>query len=412
MWSSWTDYSIVSGGLVRGMGSGAAFGYNGGIDNNASTAAQKANLGGNWASGGAVISTRNKQGGGLVGNLRNQCAFSKMTSNNINCNTANTTNSTAGAIGQFADINGKLSRITGVNSQLSTLRAWFEPTGSGSGINATGANATRQNYKRENATCSTQNITLGNTFASSIGNNRDDDVNTPQRIGKNDFHVVCTTGSVFIASNIEYEGNNLEADSTPQVIIFANNIGINANVTRIDAWLIVGNNIGAPNATGGILNTCQAGSGDCAANQLVINAPVFARDLQLNRRYHNMKQSGQGLQEKGCSKNVSLAISRFHTNVTGIRETRRVFNLRDSSGGLSINRTTATPTTTTPVNNINASRTQITGETTFYNDACDIAEPAEIFNLRIDSKVWAYSEMLKRNTQTQINSMQEILPFW
>jgi hypothetical protein len=416
VFSSWTDFSIVSGGKVVGFGSGAAYGYNGSIVG--ANSAQKSELGDSSARGGAVISTRNKQGGGLVGNIKNQCAFSKMTSMNVNCS------NTTAEVGNFANVGDKLVRT---NAQIDTLKAWFRPTKTGSGINL----STRQNYDNTNATCSTGTATLniGNTLQNSIGNNRDDNVATPQRIDKNNFHVVCATGTVVIHSNIEYGDDLVDADSTPQVIIFANNISIGANVSRIDAWLIADN----------IVETCPSSAGAaCGNNQLVINGPVFAGEIRLRRFYHNMKQPGEGLQDKGCSKNVALQISKYRTNVTGIRTTTRTWNLKEFAGQSYIAPTPAVPATENspgspgspgrpflpPRNRSNSAlpnstntsgsidSTRIRESTTFQNDACELAEPAEIFNLRTDAKLWAYSEMLKRDTQTQINGLTEVLPWW
>jgi len=278
-------------------------------------------------------------------------------------------------------------------------------------------------------------MNIGNTTANSIGNNRDENINTAQIVNKGNFHVVCTTGTVTIHSNIEYGDDLVDADSTPQVIIFANNISINPNVTRIDAWLIADN----------IVETCPSTGGTrCGDNQLVINGPTFASEIRLRRFYHNMKQPGAGLQDKGCSKNVALQISRYRTNLTGIRTTTRTWNLRDFAGQSYIAPTPAVPgcsdcTPPTagspgspgrpfrpPTNHSNSrtpdsnstdpldwpTRSRVREQSTFQNDACELAEPAEIFNLRTDAKLWAFSEMLKRDTQTQINGMREELPWW
>jgi hypothetical protein len=258
-------------------------------------------------------------------------------------------------------------------------------------------------------------------------------IGTDNRAGRNDFYVVCSRGTVNITENIEYRDDLVDANSTPQVLIFANNISIGANVSRIDAWLIADN----------IIETCPSSAGaNCGNNQLVINGPVFASEIRLRRFYHNMKQPGDGLQDKGCSKNVSLAISRYRTNVTGIRTTTRTWNLKAFAGQSYIPPTPAVagcstcnpPTSGSPgspgrpflpprnhpnsalPNSVNTngsiSSTRVREAQTFQNDACELAEPAEIFNLRSDAKLWAYSEMLKRDTRTQINGLAEVLPWW
>ncbi|MBR3135151.1 hypothetical protein IKG54_01110, partial [Candidatus Saccharibacteria bacterium] len=84
-------------------------------------------------------------------------------------------------------------------------------------------------------------------------------------------------------------------DEIPQVIIIANDININSNVTEVDAWLIATNNT---NIATGSINTCpqfsrgttSSASGrdyrihdDACTNQLTINGPVIAGRVYLNR---------------------------------------------------------------------------------------------------------------------------------
>jgi hypothetical protein len=414
VWGSWASYSVISGGRVIGMGSGAAYGYNGSIvetdfNNTVSGAARKSHLGGSWMGGDAIISTKNKQGGGLVGNLKNQCAFSKMTSSNMNC--ATSVNSSTGTVGNFATIGDKLVRT---NAQISTLKSWFQPAvkSTSNGVNR----SRRDNFDLNNAGCrpaSLAQLSLGTGVI--LGSNN--------VAGKNDFYVICSAGTVNITADLIYDGYNLDANSTPQILIFANSISISANVGRVDAWLIADN----------IVRTCTENNATCGNRQLVINGPVFARDLQLTRRYHNMKQPGQGLEDKGCSRNVAVEISRYSTNVTGIRTTTRTWDYK-VPGSPAVPAVAACSTCTPPTagspgsplvpsrnlsstseqrnSNDGIARTRTRESTTFINDACDLAEPAEIFNLRVDSKMWAFSEMKQRSRQVQINGLREILPLW
>ena len=43
---------------------------------------------------------------------------------------------------------------------------------------------------------------------------------------------------------------------------------------------------------------------------------------------------------------------------------------------------------------------------------CAVAEPAEIFNLRADAKIWAYSETKKNSKNINVNGLREVLPWW
>jgi hypothetical protein len=144
--------------------------------------------------------------------------------------------------------------------------------------------------------------------------------------------------------------------SLPQIIIFANNINIKENVTRIDAWLIAGEN--------GSINTCDSfvkggkedGSSFRKCNKtLVINGPVYAGFIDLNRTAG--AHHGWGTED---SNNV----------------------LERSLGDI--------------------------GNESQDNEKGSIA-PAEIFNLRADTYIWAYNQA-QRYSEAVVTYMRELAP--
>lgn len=108
---------------------------------------------------------------------------------------------------------------------------------------------------------------------------------------KNDICYGSCSGSPTRLESYNLTSN--QPATLPQIIIFAKNIKINDNVKRIDAWLISENNI----------NTCanysfgnSLSSSNC--NQtLIVNGPIFAKNLQLNRTAG--ANSGNGTQQSG-----------------------------------------------------------------------------------------------------------------
>lgn len=94
---------------------------------------------------------------------------------------------------------------------------------------------------------------------------------------------ITTTGTITIDKDITYNTGSLtNANGIPQLILIGNNINIAGNVKHVDAWLI---------ATGTI-NTCSdvaqtaVRSTNCS-NQLLINGPVMANQLLLDRSYYD-----------------------------------------------------------------------------------------------------------------------------
>jgi hypothetical protein len=361
-----------------------------------------------------------------------KCAYSKITIGISDCvsnNSADTLNN------QFsADIKAKASKST---YQVKKLQEWFMPTGTknivNGGVNTGGK---RDTYDKGNAFCTNK-------------------INNIQAVTLvvNDFYVYCATatdtviqGDIKLDDTLEYT-----ADTVPQVLIFAKNVKILSSVSRIDAFIIAE----------GTIDTCTNDTGstdtplNCAKNQLEINGPVYAQSLNLNRTYTQIESvydsngsSGdltvkvKDNDTKGCTGNATAGIDKSWS-VTGENGTKtwgynvwyKEFNYRNSyqesvyayedDGSLKLNEEGAVI---------------VLGEKTiYYNDGgyesqgkmqgrngyqtksgsgvmplnvCVIAEPAEIFRLREDAKIWAYSETKKRQSNASVTGLTEVLPFW
>lgn len=181
----------------------------------------------------------------------------------------------------------------------------------------------------------------------------------------------CSGGGMTL---IEYKtGTETNAaNKLPQVLIFANNIKIEQNVTRVDAWLVAT----SPSGEGGKINTCTdavgneftpgnnieardgyqrfASYGNCYKT-LIVNGPVYAKKMVLSRTagaYH------------GYGKTDSLADPRY-------RQYGAVGSTEDGHLGSAI--------------------------------------PAEIFNLRADVYLWAYNQA-QRYSEAVVTYMRELAP--
>lgn len=104
--------------------------------------------------------------------------------------------------------------------------------------------------------------------------------------------------------------NNIAA--LPQILIFAKDVKIKENVTRIDAWIISENNIDTCDTTNIDSNRCN--------QTLTINGPVFAKTLSLNRT-----AGAWSLPEYG---NSGSGILGRNYAATGSVAPAEVFNLR------------------------------------------------------------------------------------
>lgn len=96
-------------------------------------------------------------------------------------------------------------------------------------------------------------------------------------IPKGETRVISSTGTVTISGNVVYADSYTKLSDVPKLIIYAKNITINCDVSRVDAVLIAENNV----------NTCPSTSYDARenSNQLKINGVVIANTLTANRTY-------------------------------------------------------------------------------------------------------------------------------
>ena len=107
--------------------------------------------------------------------------------------------------------------------------------------------------------------------------------------------IIRSSNTIVIDDNITYASSSYSRpNDITQLVIIAKNIIIKDNVTRVDAWLVATPN--AANTNGGVISTCETSDspnlGDAYTNelsagtcnqQLTINGPVLARELQLRR---------------------------------------------------------------------------------------------------------------------------------
>lgn len=105
--------------------------------------------------------------------------------------------------------------------------------------------------------------------------------------------ILYSTGTVTIDGNIEVHDHDISSSADiQQIIIIARNIVVRDNVSRIDAWLIAR----PVNANSGFISTCNTApssaamfysdltaGGVCDNEQLRVNGPIMARELQLRR---------------------------------------------------------------------------------------------------------------------------------
>lgn len=94
--------------------------------------------------------------------------------------------------------------------------------------------------------------------------------------------IIVASGTVTIKGNLDYaNGAMTSVRDIPQLVIIADKIDIEANVTNVDAWLVT------TNGTTGVINTCSdvVGnlSGKVCDKQLTVHGPVLAGKLLLKR---------------------------------------------------------------------------------------------------------------------------------
>jgi len=113
--------------------------------------------------------------------------------------------------------------------------------------------------------------------------------------------------------------------TVPQTIIFAKNVNITSNVTRIDAWIIAKGTVNTckeyeEGTTGGTGTTSDGvgSDGSACAKQLVFNGPVVASNMQFNRTFG---ADSQARRNQGTATNGTLGWSTRESSA-------EIFNLR------------------------------------------------------------------------------------
>lgn len=216
-YGSFGEYGLFANGVINGMGSGGAYGRNG--------------------------------ASGLVG-FNGNCSLALLTFANSRLNPTQTcsTVSTYGSYGNSATLPNLAASFP-----ILTSTPAFETFGSLSNlINNSSVNLVKANG----------NLTLSGAS-----------------LGKGRWLIINASGrNVTITGNITYNPGTMRSlYDIPQLVIIANNININANVTNVDAWL----------SASGTINTCSNGPAnltvdDC--NQLLtVNGPVSTSHLLLRR---------------------------------------------------------------------------------------------------------------------------------
>ena len=345
LFGSWTDYALIVGKDINGMVSGAALGFNN----------SRYDLSGN---GGQPDSSDTDEKLNPL-TIANQNTFGN---SGINASTS---------------VNMNLERLRSRYSEKTSNLANNETnTGSQSAIVSS---KTGMQFVYHNGNLKTSVLAIRHSGAAPNQTTyRDRNGNLVKGLGdgKNDNTlVIYIKGNLIIDNNIclgdgckgtgmqliDY-GLNRKTNSAaklPQVLIFADNISIAENVTRVDAWLI---------AQDGEINTCaehtpnsvvakdarqRFADGNCDKT-LMINGPIYAYDLVLPR-----------------TAGATHGYSPSNPSDVLYRQFGAVGNANDANLGS--------------------------------------ATPAEIFNLRADVYLWAYNQA-QRYSEAIVTYKRELAP--
>lgn len=358
IFGSWAEYYIVAAGDVYGMSSGSAPGYYGYSGNS---------LG---LKGGANIDKSN-------------CDMTKMTVANDNCSSSITGKSGIQNLSQDIILERVRSRYTdgtidetpAAGNTLSNGARYVKKKGNynlSTFISAI-ANSTAASDQSEKYCISQANTNIA--LKRCEGPINDESLQTTSNYASNTL-VIHVTGTLTIDRNIcngngdcNTDNNTIRLGDTnsqyfdniyalPQVLLIADGgIRIENQVNQIDAWLI----------TNGNVNTCtgfSVGSGserDCKST-LIVNGPVFAKSITLNRTggaYPNVGNFG-----------TSNVLRKDLSGKTELNSYGYVVNKANPNGSVT---------------------------------------PAEIFNLRPDVYLWAYSQA-QRFSQASVTYTRELAP--
>ncbi len=273
LFGSWDEYYVMAAGEIRGFSSGAGLGYYG-KERNTSLGLQ----GGNSPSA-------------------EPCDISKMTISNEGCN------DDLGIIGR-SNVRKSMDII------IERLYSRYTNPSSANGVSVLANGATYVNYNGDLNTSQIKNLSGANSallinteFGPSYIRQTKSSVNSDSEQTTSNYAsntlVIYTTGKLTIDTNIctgsgdcSYGNNGASLTlqgrnndwynniySIPQVLIIAKKgIDVKENVNQIDAWMV----------TDGTVNTCTefsvgSGSSEQCTNPLIVNGPVVAKSLLLNR---------------------------------------------------------------------------------------------------------------------------------
>jgi len=244
---SWVEYAAISNKPIRGLATGAAFGYEA---NNNGPFANEVAL--EWNAFDPVWSA-------LAGGLRDTtdpCAYSKATITNTNC-----------------------SNLGGANISSTSI------------VESTISNIIRR-YVTPGSTTLSGTITLnGLNGQYNVTDTAGITINTSQ-IPKGKTISIYSVGPIRIIGDITYPEGAYDASKISELsqvlLITDNNIYISDNVRNIDAWLVAGQTGNSAVLDRGIIDTCAGyaipdlDASQCT-NRLMINGPIVANRLITNR---------------------------------------------------------------------------------------------------------------------------------
>ena len=368
VFGSWVDYAIVTNandGGVAGISSGAVLGYNN----------DRYDL-----AGGGISSTK-------ADNYRN---LSPMTINNSGSKLG------VGLVDASDSVSTNLKRLN------SRYRGKTKTYTKEDGYDTTGAKKIYTHstgmqyvyYDHDGDDVSISELTIDKTTSnpnqttSWIGNKSNVGSSLVKTLGEDNQNdntlVIYVTGNLTIDRNICLDdGTGCSGDPTklrtyetistkssaklPQVLIFAKNIYITQDVNRVDAWLIAQN---------GTIDTCKGFKIGVSNKNYQM---VAARDAE--QRYTTYGNCYKTLVVNGPVFAKSIALKRTAGNTHGFLSTEEVNVLDRSIGSIG---------TADDANKGSAS-------------------PAEIFNLRADVYIWAYTQA-ERYSEAVVTYTRELAP--
>ena len=392
LFGSWTDYAVIAKGKVRGMSSGAKLGYN-------NSAYDLRGSGGYQKSGTTVKK------------------YSPLTIANTTIASDTNYNIANGGVDASSSIEINLKRLYArYRDKAFTFAQKDNRAVNSQSYIRTAETGMQYIYYEGNAnlkalTTRIKGVNGANNCSGSYCTTVSSGNNLYKKLGDGNYDntlVIYVKGDLFIDQNIclgsscngtgmklmDYDNTKTNAASKlPQVLIFANNIHVAQDVTRIDAWLI--------SEYSGKISTCshpknggyveyKAGDGEVVARDgyghtdydsygsncyktLVVNGPVYTHSLILSRNAGSYHGSGLTNTLDDPRKRKYGADSVVESVIPGY-------------------------------NGYGADRRGVTSDGNLGSIA-----PAEIFNLRSDVYLWAYNQA-QRYSEAVVTYMRELAP--